>query len=125
MVIVLEPFLSFMLSFHEHKAHNIFSMMLDQCFKCLKLITQYVRKEKVHLIVGDDDKYALLLLLVHAYKVLNLSIASEIIVVSIVNNSKSINYEVNNFKGASLYNLMQTDAKMVLLVVKDNQAIIK
>jgi hypothetical protein len=72
----------------------------------------------VHLIVGEYDEYVLFLLLVHAYKVLNSSTTSEI-VVSIVNNSKLINYEMNNFKDASLYNLMQIDEKMVLLVVKE------
>ncbi len=72
----------------------------------------------VHLIVGEYDKYVLFLLLVHAYKVLNSSTTNEI-VISIMNNSKLIDYEVNNFKGASLYNLMQIDEKMVLLVVKE------
>ncbi len=101
-----------MLSFHEYKVHKMLNMMLDPCFKCLRLIIHYVRKEKFHLIVGEYDKYDLFLLLVHAYKVLSSSTASKIVAIYIMNNSKLINYEMNNFKGASLYNLMQIDENM-------------
>ncbi len=37
-VIVLQPFLSFLLSFQEHNTHNMLSMMLDPCFKRLGLV---------------------------------------------------------------------------------------
>jgi hypothetical protein len=58
-VIVIQPFLSFLLSFQEYKAHNMSSMMLDPHFKGLRLVIQYVEKEKVALIVGECDRYVL------------------------------------------------------------------
>jgi len=68
--------------------------------------------------------YVLLSLLVHAYKVLNSSVTSEV-VVFILNNSKLNNHEMNNWEGTSSYNLMEVDEKMVLLVVKGLEAITK
>jgi hypothetical protein len=62
--------------------------------------------------------------LVHAYKVLNSSVTSEV-VVFILNNSKLNNHEMNNWEGTSSYNLMEVDEKMVLLVVKGLEAITK
>ncbi len=56
--------------------------MLDPRFKGLGLVIQYVRKEKVHWIIGEYNTYDLFPLLVHAYKVLNCFFASEVIVVS-------------------------------------------
>jgi hypothetical protein len=58
------------------------SMMLDPCFKGLGLVIQYVRKEKIHLIIGEYNMYDLFPLLVHAYKVLNSFFASEVVVAS-------------------------------------------
>jgi hypothetical protein len=64
-------------------------MMLDPRFKCLRLVIQYVGKEKAHMIIGEYDMYVLFSLLVHVYKVLNMSIANEVVVVaSTLNNSK-------------------------------------
>ncbi len=45
------------------------NMMLDPRFKGLGLVIQYVGKEKIHLIIGEYDRYDLFPLLVHAYKV--------------------------------------------------------
>jgi len=56
------------------------NMMLDLHFKGLRLVIQYVGKEKAHLIIGEYDRYVLFPLLVHVYKVVNSFIASEIIV---------------------------------------------
>jgi hypothetical protein len=44
-VTIIGPFLSFMLTFHEHKAHKILNVMLDPHFKRLKLVIQYVGNE--------------------------------------------------------------------------------
>jgi hypothetical protein len=87
--------------------------MLDPHFKDLGLV-QYVGKEKDALIVGEYDMYVLLLLLVHAYKFLNHYATSETIVVSTMTN-----FEMNNSKVGSLYNLMEIDKEVVLLVVKE------
>jgi hypothetical protein len=70
-VTIFKPFHSFVLSFQEHKAHNMLSMMLDPCFKSLGLVIEYVGKEKVVLIAGEYGMYVLFPLLVHAYKFLN------------------------------------------------------
>jgi hypothetical protein len=56
--------------------------MLDSHFKGLRLVIQYVEKEKVHLIIGEYDRYDLFPLLVHVYKVLNSFIANEVVVTS-------------------------------------------
>jgi F0F1-type ATP synthase beta subunit len=59
--------------------------------------------------------YVLFLLLVHVYKFLNHYATSETIVVSIM-----INFEANKSRVGSLYNLMETNKEMVLLVVKEH-----
>ncbi len=56
--------------------------MLDPRFKGLRLVIQYVGKEKVHLIIGEYDRYDFFPLLIHVYKVLNSFIASEVFVVT-------------------------------------------
>jgi len=58
-LIVIQPFLSFLLSFQKCKVHNMSSMMLDPHFKGLRLVVQYVGKEKAALIVGECDRYVL------------------------------------------------------------------
>jgi hypothetical protein len=88
-------------------------MMLDPRFKGLGLVVQYVGKEKNVLIVGEYDMYVLFLLLAHVYKFLNHYATSETIVISIMTN-----FEANQSRVGSLYNLMETSKEMVLLVVK-------
>jgi hypothetical protein len=46
MVKILGFFLSCMVSIQEHKIHNILSMMLNLHFKGLRLVIEYVEKEK-------------------------------------------------------------------------------
>ncbi len=77
------------------------SMMLDPRFKGLRLVIQYVGKEKIILIASEYDMYVLFPLLVHAYKFLNPFVASEIVVAS-----TSTNFEMNNYGVGSLYDLM-------------------
>jgi hypothetical protein len=43
---------------------------------------------------------------------------SEVVVAFIVNNSKLSNHEMYNCEGTSLYDHMEVDEEMVLLVVK-------
>jgi hypothetical protein len=68
-------------------------MMLHPHFKGLKLVIQYVRKEKTHLIASEYDRYVLFLLLVHVYKVLNSYVVSEVVVVAYTMN----NIKLSNF----------------------------
>jgi hypothetical protein len=58
------------------------SMMLDPHFKRLGLVIQYVGKEKIHLFIGEYDRYDLFPLFIHAYKVLNSFIVNEVVVIS-------------------------------------------
>jgi hypothetical protein len=68
-------------------------MMLNSCFKGLRLVIQYVGKAKTHFIVGEYDRYVIFPLLVHVCKVLNSYAISEIIVVaSTMNNLKLSNF---------------------------------
>jgi hypothetical protein len=62
--------------------------MLDPRFKGSRWVIQYVGKEKAHLIIDEYDKYVLFSLLVHVYKVLISSTASEVVVAFTLNNSK-------------------------------------
>ncbi len=71
------------------------SMMLDPRFKGLRLVIQYVGKEKIILIAGEYDMYVLFPLLVYAYKFLNPFVAST-----------STNSKMNNYGVGSLYDLM-------------------
>jgi hypothetical protein len=108
-VIVLQPFFSFLLSFQECKAHNMLNMMLDPCFKGLGLVIQYVGKEKTTLIASEYDMYVLFPLLVHVYMFLNSSITSETIVAS-----TSTNYEVNILNHYRIRKVSDENAKACL-----------
>jgi hypothetical protein len=79
------------------------------------LVIQYVGKEKFPLIASEYDMYVLFPLLVHVYKFLNPYATSEIVVAS-----TSIDFEMNNFRVGSLYDLMEIDEKMVLSMVKEH-----
>jgi hypothetical protein len=68
-------------------------MMLRPRFKGLRLVIQYVGKEKAHLIASEYDRYVLFLLLVHVYKVLNSYVVSEVVVVAYTMN----NIKLSNF----------------------------
>jgi hypothetical protein len=103
-----------LLSFQECKTHNMLSMMLHPRFKGLGLVIQYVGEKKVIIIVSEYDMYVLFPLLIHVYRLLNLYTISETIVAS-----TTTNYEMNNFGVWSLYDLMEIDEKMILLMVKE------
>ncbi len=116
-VTIRQPFLSFLLSFQEFKAHNMLNMMLDARSKNLRLVIQYVGKEKVALIISEYDMYVLFPLLVHVYKFLNPFTISETVVVVA---SILVDYEVYNFRDGSLYDLMEIDEELVLSMVKEH-----
>ncbi len=116
-VTIRQPFLSFLLSFQERKAHNMLSMMLDARSKNLRLVIHYVGKEKATLIASEYDMYVLFPLLVHVYKFFNPFITSEIVVVAA---SILVDYEVYNFRDGSLYDLMEIDEELVLSMVKEH-----
>jgi len=78
-VTVLSTFFSFMVTFKEHKAHNILSMMLAPCYKGLGLVIQYVGKDKTMQIICEYDKYVLFPFLVHAYKNFNPIVAMKLL----------------------------------------------
>jgi hypothetical protein len=46
LVQVMDPFLSFMIHFFTCKVDNVFTMMLDLCYKGLGFIIQYVPEER-------------------------------------------------------------------------------
>jgi len=107
---VLEPFLSFLVAPHTHKAHNMLAKMLDSHFKGLGLVIQYVGKEGVFQVASDYDTQVLFPLLVYAYKILNPTNASEKKVGGSTSQSSQCSY---------LYDVMDTDEDMALLVVKE------
>jgi hypothetical protein len=99
MVTVISAFFSFMVTFQEHKAHNILSMMLDPCYKGLGVVIQYVGKEKTMQILGECDRYVLFPFLVHAYKNFNPIVTTQVVAPSIMNSEE----------GTSLYDFMEID----------------
>jgi hypothetical protein len=55
-IVIMEPFLSFMLSFQPNKAHNMLAFMLDFQYKGLGLVIQYVGKQNALHIGSEYDK---------------------------------------------------------------------
>jgi hypothetical protein len=60
---VLTPFLTFSSSYIDAKAHNMLVIMLDFCFKNIKVIQDYVNNIVVRVVVEYDVKVVYLLLL--------------------------------------------------------------
>jgi hypothetical protein len=86
------------------------ALMLDPHFKRLGLVIQYVGKERTLEVVGDYDIQLLFPLLVCAYKVLNPINASERNMGGSTSQSSQC---------SSLYDVMDTNEDMALLVVKE------
>ncbi len=63
-IVILEPFFSFMLFFQPHEIHRMLAFMLDPRYKELRLVIDYVGKEWALRIVGEYDKQVLFPLLV-------------------------------------------------------------
>jgi hypothetical protein len=60
---VLTPFLTFSSSYIDVKAHNMLVIMLDLCFKNIKVIQDYVNNIVVSVVVEYDVKIVYFLLL--------------------------------------------------------------
>jgi hypothetical protein len=60
---VLTPFLTFSSSYIDAKAHNMLVVMLDLCFKNIKIIQDYVNNIVASVVVEYDVKVVYLLLL--------------------------------------------------------------
>jgi hypothetical protein len=92
------------ISFQPHKAHNMLAMMLNFCYKSLRLVIQYVDKERALHIVNEYDRQVLFPLLVWAYKFLNPTHASE----------RTPSFTFQSSQSTSLHDLMETNGDMVL-----------
>jgi hypothetical protein len=55
-IVIMEPFLSFVLSFQPNKVHNMVALMLDFQYKGLGLVIQYVGKTNAFHIASEYDK---------------------------------------------------------------------
>jgi hypothetical protein len=86
-------------------------MMLGPHYKGLGLglVIQYVGKERVLQILGEYDRAILFLLLVCAYKFLNPTNVTE----------RVLNFALESSQSTSLYDFMETNEDMTLLVVKE------
>jgi len=60
---VLTPFLTFFSFYIDDKAHNMLVILLDLCFKNIKVIQDYVNNIVVNVVVEYDVKVVYLLLL--------------------------------------------------------------
>jgi hypothetical protein len=102
------PFIHALFSILQSSQY-ILAMMLDPCCKGLGLIIQYVGKERAFQIPGEYDRAILFPLLVCAYKFLNPTNVSE----------RVLNFALESSQSTSLYDLVETDEHMALLVVKE------
>jgi hypothetical protein len=107
---VLNPFLSFVVSFQKAKTHNMLCMMLEACYKGLGLAIQFLGKERAWQIVSQYDRWVLLSLLVFAYNFLNPSDAGV--------KTPSFTSDIIEITSL-LYNLMKIDEKMTSSMVKE------
>jgi len=85
------------------------AMMLGPHYKGLGLVIQYVGKERVLQILGEYDRAILFSLLVCAYKFLNPTNVS----------GRVLNFALESSQSTSLYDFMETNEDMTLLVVKE------
>jgi hypothetical protein len=69
----LKPFPFIYDFFQKAKAHNMLTLMLDLHYKGLRLVIQYVGKEKTQQITSEYDHQILLSFLVYAYNYLHQS----------------------------------------------------
>lgn len=67
----LAPFLSFTVSYSAKHAHNMLALMLDPRYKGLRLVKDYVGRDRALQVVSETDTNALLPCLVTVFKQLN------------------------------------------------------
>jgi hypothetical protein len=65
---ILDPLLSFMISFQTCKVHNMLAMLLTPFYKGLGLFIWYVGKERAFQITSEWDINVLFPFFVYAYK---------------------------------------------------------
>jgi hypothetical protein len=70
---ILVPFLSFATTYIPNKAHNMLVLMLDTCFKCLNVVKAFVGRAKTMEKVAKYDTKSLMVLIVVAFHLQNLS----------------------------------------------------
>ncbi len=90
----LGPFLAFFESYIIVKAHNMLAIMLDTCFKNMKVIWDFVGDSLALQVVAEYDVKIMYPLLVQAYLHLNLVKAV----------MKSVVVEDDNFFGQNIFN---------------------
>jgi len=105
---VLNLFLLFTASFQKAKAHNMLVMVLNPCFKGLRLVIQYVGDNKALHIASEYDHQVFFPLLIYAYKYWN---PSDV-------NVGVPNFASQNIEPTSSYDFIETDGKMALSVMK-------
>ncbi len=66
----MNPFFLFMISFQKTKVHML-AILLNPCYKGLKLVIQFVNKEKTLQIANEYDEQALFSLIVFACNFVN------------------------------------------------------
>jgi len=96
-----------MVFFQKARAHNMLAMILNLRFKGLGLVIQYVGKERTLHIASEYDHQVSFWFLICAYKYLN---PSDVIV-------GVPSFASQNIEPTSLYDLIETNEKMALLVV--------
>jgi hypothetical protein len=82
--------------------------MIDSDFKRLGFFIQYVGNEITLQITSEYDWHVLIPLLVHVFKFLNPSVASE----------RTFNVTLKNIEATLLYDVMEAKKEMVLSMVK-------
>ncbi len=100
--------ISFMLSFEQNKAYNMWAIMLNLCFKGSGLFIQYVQKgNKLHIVSVYDRHISLLLFLVHA----NPNGVTKKVMICTLNGSKG--------HMITIYDFMKTNEQNAWLVIKN------
>jgi hypothetical protein len=74
-------------------------MMLDPCYKGLRVLIRYVGKNKTMQILGEYDGYVLFPFLIHAYKNFNPIVTTKVVAPFVMDSEK----------GTSLYDFMEID----------------
>jgi hypothetical protein len=100
---VIKPFLEFMRSFDVRQAHNMTAIMLDPCFKALRIMANLVRRRNAIRLAFEYDVKVVVPLLMVCFDWLN-PIASTSVIVAI--DATGSKLEENMFRlGLQLRNL--------------------
>jgi hypothetical protein len=97
-----------MVYFQKAKAHNMLAMMLDPHIKGLRLVIQYVGKERALHIASEYDHQILFPLLICAHKYLNPNDVSV----------RAPSFVFQSIEPTSFYDFIETNEEMTLSMVK-------